>query len=281
MSHAGGARVAGVGLLTGWGQGIDALPDDAHVVAEGRAVVAIPPPTITDERFRRLTRECLLGIAATDAALRTTGLSRDEVRGEATALLYATAGAYGASNREFIAGTAAGAVGAPAGGGSPLRFPYTAPSAVPAEVSIEFGVTGDYTVLIGGATATLEALWQAAALIARGEASRALVLAVETFSECADLYRRGRRLLQGPLVESAACAVLVPAMHAPVWRAGGPAGDLEALAKRRAGETLACSPLIALALGQVQGAAGVRCDTSAAITGEWRGRRAALTWETT
>ena len=272
MSHVGGARVAGVGLLTGWGDGVDALPDDAHAAAAGRAVIPIPAPTIADERFRRLTRECLLGITATDAALRATGLPRDEVRGEATALLYATAGAYGASNREFIAGAAAG-------GGGPLRFPYTAPSAVPAEVAIEFGVTGDYTVLIGGATATLEALWQAAALIARGEASRALVLAVETFSECADLYRRGRRLLHGPLVESAACAVLVPAAHAPVWRAGGSAGDLEALAKRRAGETLSCGPLIALALGQ--GAAGVGRDTSATVTGEWRGRRAALTWETT
>jgi hypothetical protein len=260
---AGGARVAGIGIVTGWGSGIDALPDDAVRAAAGRDVVPITVPLRTDERFRRATRECLLGIAATEAALEATGFPRDGVRGPGTALLYATAGAYGASNLDFIEAAASGAV----------RFPYTAPSAVPAEVAIEFGLTGAYAIFIGGATATLEALWQASTLIARGEADRAVVLAVETFTSCRDLYARGRRLLGRPLVEAAVCAVLVPAAQPPVWHTASGAGDLEALAKRRAGETLACGPLIALALGGP--------DEPVVVTGEWRGRRAGLAWGTT
>lgn len=256
----GGARVAAIGVLTGWGRGIEALPDDAGRAAAGRDVVPITVPLRTDERFRRVTRECLLGIAAAEAALGASGVPPDQVRGPDTALLYATAGAYGASNLEFIEAAAGGAV----------RFPYTAPSAVPAEVAIEFGLTGSYAILIGGATATLEALWQASTLVARGEADRALVLAVETFTACRDLYARGRRLLGRPLVEAAVCAVLVPAAQAPVWRTDGPAGHLEAVAKHRAGETLACGPLIALALGGRDG--------PVAVTGEWRGRRAGLAW---
>jgi 3-oxoacyl-(acyl-carrier-protein) synthase len=197
----GGARVAAVGVLTGWGSGVDALPDDAGRAAAGRDVVPITVPLRTDERFRRATRECLLGIAAAEAALVASSLSRDVVRGPGTALLYATAGAYGASNLDFIEAAASGAV----------RFPYTAPSAVPAEVAIELGVTGAYAIFIGGATATLEALWQASTLVARGDADRALVLAVETFMSCRELYARGRRLLGRPLVEAAVCAVLLPA----------------------------------------------------------------------
>jgi 3-oxoacyl-(acyl-carrier-protein) synthase len=256
-----GARVAGVSVLTGWGEGLAALPDDAVRAAAGRDVVPIRTPDLTDERFRRATRECLLGVAAAGAALRAIGLAHGEVRGSGTALLYATAGAYGASNRTFIEAAASGAV----------RFPYTAPSAVPAEVAIEYGLTGSYVILIGGATATLEALWQASTLIARGAAQRALVLAVETFTECADLYARGRRVLARPLVEAAACAVLVPSAQPPAWQPATAAGRLETLAKRRAGETLACAPLIALALGGAE-------DGPFTLTGQWRGRRAALAW---
>ena len=251
-------RVEGVGLISGWGEGVAALPDDARVAAAGREVIPLPTPPYTDERFRRATRECLLGIAATTAALRVCRLAREEIRGGDTALIYATAGAYGASNRTFIETAASGAV----------RFPYTAPSAVPAEVAIEFGLSGSYVILIGGATATLEALWQASVLIARGAARRALVLAVETFTECADLYARGGRLLSRPLTEAAACAVLLPGREPAAWR---PATDdrLEAMVKRRAGETLACEPLIALALGAGSGG-------SITVTGGWRGRRAGL-----
>lgn len=256
---AAGVRVAGVGLLSGWGEGIAALPDDARAAAAGRDVVPLPTPAFTGERYRRTTRECLLGIAATTEALRVSGLSRDEVRGAGTALLYATAGAYGASNRTFIEAAASGAV----------RFPYTAPSAVPAEVAIEFGLTGSYVILIGGATATLEALWQASKLIARGGAQRALVLAVETFTECADLYARDRRMLSRPLTEAAACAVLVPGPDSLKWEPPAADGRLETAAKRRAGETLACEPLIGLALGAAEGGPVL-------VTGQWRGRRAAL-----
>jgi 3-oxoacyl-[acyl-carrier-protein] synthase III len=257
--------IAGIGVLTGWGDGIAALPDDARRAAHGRPVVPIPTPPLTGERFRRATRECLLGVAAVEAALSVAGLGRDEMAGAETALVYATAGGYGASNRAFLDAAAGGA----------LHFPYTAPSAVPAEVAIEFGLTGSYVILIGGATATLEALWHASALIERGAARRALVLTVETFTENADLYAKGRRLLGTPLVEAAACAVVVPGMARITWHTAGATSDeasgWEARARARAGETLACAPLIALALASDE-------RDGVTVTGRWRGRRAGLEW---
>ncbi len=259
------AGIAGIGILTGWGEGVAALPDDARRAANGRPVVSVATPPLTGERFRRATRECLLGVAAVDTALSVAGLERNEIAGAGTALIYATAGAYGASNRAFLEAAAGGA----------LHFPYTAPSAVPAEVAIEFRLTGSYVILIGGATATLEALWQASTLIERGAAERALVLAVETFAECADLYVKARRLVAWPLVEAAVCAVVVPSARRAAGRASTTsspdASGLEALVRKRAGETLACAPLIALALTQGE-------SDSVAVTGRWRGRRTGLDW---
>jgi hypothetical protein len=257
-----GIEVAAVGLLSGWGRGLGALPADARAAAGGRALIPLPVPRREGDRFRRATRECLLGVEAVEALLGEAALPRQAIAGGGTALIYVTAGAYGASNRAFIDG--AGAPGA-------LHFPYTAPSAVPAEVSIEFGLTGRYVILVGGATTTLEALWQAGRLIIRGACDRALVLAVETLSECGDLYARGRWLLDRPLVETAACALLVPGARRLWITPAAEASALEREARRRAGETLACGPLVALALAR-----GARED-GWTVTGLWRGRRAALT----
>jgi hypothetical protein len=51
------------------------------------------------------------------------------------------------------------------------------------------------------------------------------------------------------------------------------ASPLEARVRARAGETLACAPLVALALARADGATG-----PIGVTGEWRGRRAGLYW---
>jgi hypothetical protein len=195
--------------------------------------------------------------------LATAGLGPESIAGPDTALLYVTAGGYGASNRAFLeAATTPGA----------LHFPYTAPSAVPAEVAIEIGLTGAYVIFIGGASTTIEALAHAARLVERGECARALVLAVETFQECEDLYARGRWLVGRPLVEAAACVLLGPgAGRLSVTDATG-ASELAGRARRRAGETLACEPLIALALGLESG------DDRLYVTGAWRDRRLALEW---
>jgi len=233
-----GARVAGVGLVTGWGDGVAALPADAARAAGSRRVIAVARPTLIGDRFRRATRECVLGVAAVNALLRAVGDTADTIAGTDTALVYATAGAYGAANRAFIEVTP--------GAASTLHFPYTAPSAVPAEVAIEFGLRGDYAILLGGVSATQEALWHAATLLGRGACTRALVLAVETFEECADLYARGRWLVRWPLVEAAACALVV------AGEATAPAPDV--VVRARAGETGACAPLIGFALALAEGA---------------------------
>jgi hypothetical protein len=97
-----------------------------------------------------------------------------------------------------------------------------------------------------------------------------VVLAVETFAECEDLWRRGRWTVGAPLVEAAACAVLEGDGDVGYTVATVPAA-LETLARRRAGETLACEPLVGLALAREAG------DGQAALTGHWRGRRMSVT----
>jgi hypothetical protein len=265
-------RVRGVGLLTGWGVGAAALPGDARAAAGGRRVIAMARPALDGERFRRATRECLLGVAAVEAMLGDAALTRDEIRGPDTALVYATAAAYGASNRAFIVATddSVPRTGGRVAPGGTLHFPYTAPSAVPAEVAIEYGLTGGYVILVGGATATVDALWQAATLLAAGRCSRALVLSVETFEECEELWGRGRWAVRGPLVEAAACALLEGDGDIGYGPVGAPA-SLETLAAQRAGETLACGPLVGLALAREAR------QPEARLTGQWRHRRAAVT----
>ena len=258
-----GADLRAIGMITGWGVGLAALPADAARAAAGRTTIAVERPSLPGERFRRATRECLVGVGAVQALLDAAGSARDEIAGEGTALIYATAAAYGASNRAFVEAAATG---------SALHFPYTAPSAVPAEVAIEFGLTGPYVIFTGGATTTLEALAHAAGLLGRGECERALVLAVETFRECEDLHARGRWLLRRPLVEAAVCAWLTPGDGRFALTDVAPRTDRSGDARRRAGETLACEPLIALALGLESG------DDRLGVVGAWRGRRLTLEW---
>jgi hypothetical protein len=112
--------------------------------------------------------------------------------------VYASAAAYAAANWAFLVDDKESA----------LFFPYTAPSAVPGEVTIQFGITGPYLSLLSGANASIEALWQAALLLTNDQCDRALVLGVETFTGCEDLYTSGRWLLRSPLVEAAVCLVL-------------------------------------------------------------------------
>ena len=276
-----GTAVERVAVLTGWGDGLGALPENAARAAAGRPVIPIPRPDLGGDRFRRATRECLLGIAAVDALLRDGGMSREAIRGTSTALIYATGGAYGASNAAFIAGSssrvAVGDTRETRHGSSwagALNFPYTAPSAMAGEVAIEFGLTGQYGILIGGAVAAIDALWQATRLLAGGRCARALVLAVETFEECEPLYARGRWLVRRPLVEAAACALLVPGARSARYDVPREPAALETLARVRAGETFACAPLIALALARNSGTM-----EPISVTGEWRGRRAGLHWE--
>jgi hypothetical protein len=137
-------------------------------------------------------------VAAVQAALDNSCLAPHEVAGARTALVYASASSYAAANWTFVTSATENA----------LHFPYTAPSAVPAEVTIEFGITGPYLTLLSGANAGIEALWQAVTLLTTAQCDRALVLGVETFQECAELYTTGRWLLSTPLLEAAACLVL-------------------------------------------------------------------------
>jgi len=281
----GGVAVRGWGLLTGWGTGLQSLPTHAVAAAQGQRLLPVTTPKFESERLRRATRECLLGVAAVEAALDNSHLARYEVAGARTALVYASASSYAAANWTFLTSEAENA----------LHFPYTAPSAVPAEVTIEFGITGPYLTLLSGANAGLEALWQATTLLTTAQCDRVLVLGVETFQECAELYMTGRWLLGTPLLEAAACLILerhaslaevcyhaacgIHGLHrfaegereraiagiylcTPTARAGHAAGQyLQAqwpekplsLVHERLGICLACAPLIALMLAVTAG----------------------------
>jgi Beta-ketoacyl synthase, N-terminal domain len=231
-------NVAAAGVLTGWGRGVQALPADARQAANGRGMILLPRPVLVGDRFRRATRECLLGVAAVEALLVDGDVSRASLRGSGTALIYVTTTAYAAANRAFIDQT---------GGAGTLHFPYTAPSAVPGEVAIEFGLTGPYLIFVGTARTAIHALWQGATLLRQRVCERALVLAVETVEDCADLFARGRWLTRRPLVEAAVAVLLVPGRETDADSFQVVAPLLPAVSQR-AGETFACAPLIALAL---------------------------------
>ena len=87
----------------------------------GIACLPVATPLLDSERLRRATRECLLGVAAVEAALDHAHMARETIAGPRTALVFASASAYAAANWTFVTGGAENA----------LHFPYTAPSAVP------------------------------------------------------------------------------------------------------------------------------------------------------
>jgi hypothetical protein len=297
-------RIAGTGMLTGWGEGPAAVP--AGLPAIPPALLTAPTPVLEGERFRRATRECLLAVAAVRAAAADAGWDRRALAGARTGVLYASATAYAAANRAFLEDE----------GSATLHFPYTAPSAVPGEVTIEFGIQGPYVNLMGGATAALHALWYAARWLADGAADRVLVLAAETLHEVWDLFGRGRRLYRRPVVEGAVCVLLEPGSGEELtWAssgytagratarvsavleavldgrmpgmlagaAGHEAGRAErAVLARRAGratpvgppgEALAAGPLIGLARARAQAGEG-----PVLLGGAWRNEYAAMLW---
>jgi len=252
-----------VGLLTAWGNGGAALPVDALTAAGGRPVLSLGRPAFDQDRLRRVPRECLLGLAAVEAVLANARAEREAISGERTALLYASAGGYAASNRLFIDHGSGGAY-----------FPYTAPAAVPAQVAIEFGITGPYAIFIGGPVATLRAIWYAATLLEAVLCDRVLVLAVETFEECVDLYARGRRLTGHPLVEAAGCLWLEPGKGTLAIEtdrgAGRPnRGEIH----QRLGEMFACEPMATLDLWRRGEASPTLC-----LSGAWGGETVRLRW---
>lgn len=232
------AAVRGWSLLTPWGGGLSSLPPNVHSVARAQRILPIATPPLASERLRRATRECLLGVAAVEAALDHGQMSHHEVAGPRTALVFASASAYAAANWTFLTG----------GTETALHFPYTAPSAVPGEVTIQFGITGPYLTLLSGANAGIEALWQAVTLLTTAQCDRAIVLGVETFQACAELYAAGRWLLGTPLTEVAACLILERRASLAGVRYGAARGEhgLQRLAQQEPVQTLAqvyvCAP---------------------------------------
>lgn len=253
--------VRGLGLLSGWGRGTAALPEDARAAAAGRPVLSLGRLAREGEAWRRTTRGGLIAVAAVEAALDDAGAGPGAIAGARTALVYVTAAAYGPSNRRFIEGL---------GGG--IHFAETAPAVVPAEVSIALGVSGPYAILLGGPPTTLRAIHHAAVLLESGDCDRALVLAVEVFEECADLYTRAGRLTDHPLVEAAACLWLEPGPGTLHLEPGPPRRPNVAL-RRRLGETFSVEPLAALDSWRQSPTRG-----TLELAARWRGQSTRLVW---
>ena len=299
-------RILGIGVVTGWAEGLPGLPDaPSGPAGHSRGLVTAPTPVLNGDRFRRATRECLFAVAAAKAAVADAGLAEAGLAGPRTGILYVSATGYAAANRAFLEDETS----------TTLHFPYTSPSAVPGEVTIELGVRGPYVNLMGGAPATLQALWWAARWLAEGRADRVLVLAVEAFHEVWDLFRRARRLYAGPLVEGAACLLLgaggdgrvrwssalagssgarrtvvtvlqqVLDGQAPrrVWSGATGAGREAAEAKVLAGRAASVTPRLgeALAMGPLLGLARTRRENAPGpwlLTATWRSEYAAMLW---
>lgn len=228
--------VRGYGLLTGWGAGIHSLPSNAELGMKTCRYVPVPTPVVDSDRLRRASRECLLGVAVTEAMLQDSQVPRNTLTGPQTAVIFASASSYVAANWQFLTG----------GTENALHFPYTAPSAVPGEVTIQFGITGPYVTFLSGANAGIEALWHAATLLQAQQCRRVLVLGVETFAECMELFTAGRWLLSLPLVETAACLLLEP--HACLAAVGYCAGDqvavIDTLYSERISTVYLCLPTV-------------------------------------
>ncbi len=206
------AMVRGYSLTTGWGRGMESLPTQASLPAAGVRILTIPTASANDDRLRRATRECVLAVQAVERAVQRSDLAPSELAGPRTGLLYASASAYAAANWAFLHADREQAV----------YFPYTAPSAVPGEVTIHFALTGPYLSFLSGANAGIEALWQAATLLTQHQCDRILILGVETFMGCEELYTSGRWLFSYPLVETAIC--LIVESHAALAEVGYNAG---------------------------------------------------------
>jgi hypothetical protein len=241
-------------LMTGWGEGLKHVPANARQAADGRSILPLSTPTCPDERLRRATRECLLAVTAVERALAYSTLTCADITGPRTAVVYASASAYAAANWAFLTED-----------GEPvIYFPYTAPSAVPGEVTMQYGITGPYLSFLSGANAGLEALWHALTLLNNDQCDRALVLSVETFAACAALYTSGRWLLDKPLVEVALCLILErDAAFAEMGFKAGVASDAMAL----------LAPLVE---GQTIAAAYLCCPT--ARSGQMARRALAQRW---
>ena len=143
---------------------------------------------------------------------------------------------------------------------------------MPAEVAIALGVCGPYAILLGGPPTTLRAIHHAAVLLEEGACDRALVLAVEIFEECADLYARADRLSGHPLVEAAACLWLEPGRGTLHLEPGTPRRPNVAL-RRRLGETFSVEPLAALDYWRRSPTRG-----TLELAARWRGQSSRLVW---
>jgi beta-ketoacyl synthase-like protein len=250
-----------LGFLSAARRGVDGSTVEVSTDCPG-TVLSLGRPESSDGH-RRATRECLLALAAVEAMLEDGNAGRDAIGGERTGLVYATAAAYGASNRGFIEGS-----------GSGIHFAYTAPSGVPAEVAIEFGVTGPYAIFLGGPPATLRAIWQAALWLGSGVCDRALVLVVEIFDEGADLYARAPRLVGRPMVEAAGCLWLEPGRGRLVFESLRGVGRRVRPPVPDGGEMFGCAPLAALDRWRRKGAL-----PPLELAGAWRGEQARLVWD--
>jgi hypothetical protein len=212
--------VSGYSLVTGWGAGLKDLPGNVREAADGRVILPLLFPPCTDERLRRATRECALAVRVVEQALANATLTQADLAGPRTAVVYASASAYAAANWAFLANDTDQVV----------YFPYTAPIAVPGEVTMQYGITGPYLSFLSGANAGLEALWHALTLLNHDQCDRALVLGVETFVACEALYTSGRWFLDKPLVEVALCLILErDAAFAEMGFSAGSAPDVVSL----------------------------------------------------
>ena len=295
-------RILGIGVLTGWGEGVPGLPDVSSLPGErGRGLVTAPTPVLEGDRFRRATRECLFAVAAAKAAVADAGLAEADLAGPRTGILYVSATGYAAANRAFLEDETS----------TTLHFRTLRPARCRA--GDDRAGFAAYVNLMGGAPRPAGALW----------AARWLTKAAPTGCWCSPsgvpevwIYFAGPTALRQTAHRGAACLLLeagegdtlrwAAAMAGPsgarrtvatvlrqvlngqaprlVWSAvtgsGREAAEARLLDEKgappampRLGEALAMGPLLALARTRCGAAPGPWL-----LTATWRSEYAAVLW---
>jgi len=177
----------------------EVFPDASEPLA---AHLASESPAGRGGQLMRMDRLCGLAMCATDRAL----LSLQAVgrfKPETTAVVLGSAYGCHKTDEDYFRGFLAGQP-------SPRLFAYTLPSSPIGEVSIHHGLRGPGLSIVTGRTAGLEALCEAQALLAAGQASACMILGCEVAAPALPMFAEDAELCDGAvallLAPAAGCA---------------------------------------------------------------------------
>jgi len=222
--------ISGIGVLIPGAVGNEAF---VNRILSCRMVPAEDPGSVADceiaelltaRRVRRMSPYVKLSLAATVLALRDAGVREDPAFLESCGVVLGTT--HGSANyseayyRQIVTEGIAAA--------NPMLFAEGVPNAAAAHLSLMLSLKGPCQTVIGSRTAGLDALRLAAARIAAGEWSRAIVGAAEEYSPVVnEAYRRwGLYGNEGFRASSGAVTLILESARSLESRSATPRGQV-------------------------------------------------------